>query len=133
MNNFNPCTSCIGKENDECCQDVFIILNPNEIHFFKEIEGFVPVNGGGIFSTKTGCPYLKNYKCIIHSKKPQYCKYYPIFITGNPYMDTSCAAHVHYSLSEKTLEEIKKLQEEFPIYQLEWLLEDVEKLYSNTS
>lgn len=131
MNDLNPCIGCIGENDKECCLDVFIVLNPSEIHFFQNFDGFLAVEGGGIFYTENGCPYLNQLQCTIHSEKPLYCKYYPIFITGEPYLDDGCQVHNYYSLTDVKLAEIKALQEKFPVYKPEWTLEDIEKLYNN--
>ncbi|MHA1976253.1 MAG: YkgJ family cysteine cluster protein [Candidatus Hodarchaeales archaeon] len=135
MTVHNPCENCIGEKGtgEDCCIDVFIILNPQEMSLFEKFSGFHPVNGkeGAIFYTKEGCPYLDNeYQCAIHEIKPLYCKNYPIFITGVPYIDDKCPARhdAEYVLNRSIKKEIKALQARFPIYDKEWLWEEVEQL-----
>jgi Fe-S-cluster containining protein len=131
----NPCVHCIGQKGtgEECCIDVFIILNSQEMSLFEGYSGFLPIpeDDGAIFYTKEGCPYLdQRNQCSIHSIKPLYCKFYPIFITGAPYIDDKCPANrnADYSLTIETQLEINTLQEKFPIYKREWLWEEVEQL-----
>ena len=133
MTETNRCKSCIGKRGtgEDCCIDVFIILNPDEIELFENFYGFciTKENEGAVYYTKDGCPYLdKENKCKIHNDKPLYCKYYPIFITGTPYTDDKCPAHQgsEYNLTSKIEEEIRSLQGHYPIYKKEWLWKEVE-------
>jgi Fe-S-cluster containining protein len=135
MSANNPCENCIGEEGtgEDCCIDVFIILNSQEIHLFKEFSGYYSVeNGrGAVFYTKEGCPYLdKSNQCGIHDIKPLYCRYYPIFITGAPYIDDKCPANrgSEYTLTAQVKGEIRKLQKKFPVYKKEWLWEEVQEL-----
>jgi Fe-S-cluster containining protein len=132
MDETNPCQDCIGVNGNECCFDVFIILNPFEEKLFENFEGFKKVKHGAIFYTKNGCPYLnKNKKCSIHNEKPLYCHYYPIFITGDIYVDTECPAHglECFKLTPKIKKSLLKLQGEFPIYKKDWFYSDVLKVY----
>jgi hypothetical protein len=132
LNTKNPCVHCINQKGigEECCIDVFIILNPDELQLFKHFSGYYPSkrNEGAVFYTKKGCPYLdhKN-RCSIHTIKPLYCKYYPIFITGMPYTDDQCPAHQNseFILTSRIEKEIYSLQSKYPIYTKEWLWEDV--------
>ena len=55
-------------------------------------------------------------------------KFFPIFITGDPYLDTSCPLHNSYSLDNQ-LSDVKSLQLKYPIYQEEWLWIEVKNLY----
>ena len=85
MTSNNPCIRCIGitGNGEDCCIDVYLILNPDECHLFEKYSGFYSLKKeeGGIFYTNEGCPYLgKEYQCTVHEKKPLYCKFYPIFI-----------------------------------------------------
>ena len=135
MTATNPCIQCIGEEGsgEDCCIDVFIILNSQELNLFNEFSGFQPAvdQEGAIFYTKKGCPYLdEDFQCGIHDIKPLYCKFYPIFITGVPYIDDKCPAskNLDYSLTIETQLEINTLQEKFPIYKKEWLWEEVEQI-----
>ncbi|MHA1996343.1 MAG: YkgJ family cysteine cluster protein [Candidatus Hodarchaeales archaeon] len=134
MTESNPCEHCIGEKGagEDCCIDVFIILNSQELSLFNEFYGFHPVvdQDGAIFYTKEGCPYLnEDYQCSIHDIKPLYCKIYPIFITGVPYIDDKCPAHLdsEYVLNTALKDEIKLLQRQNPIYRKEWLWEEVEQ------
>jgi Fe-S-cluster containining protein len=137
MSSFNPCRDCIGKtrQGEDCCIDVYIILNPEEIHLFKNEKGFTKLDEdeGGVYYTEDGCPYLsRENECTIHKKKPLYCKYYPIFITGDPFIDPECPAHTasQFSLPEDTIKDIRELQTKFPIYKKEWTWMDVRKIFS---
>ena len=139
MSFLNPCRECIGKtgQGEDCCINVYIILNPEEIHLFIDKAGFTKLTDheGGLYYTETGCPYLGNdNQCTIHTLKPLYCKYYPIFITGDPFIDLECPAHSskQFSLSKKRVNEIRKLQKKFPIYQQDWPLLDVRELFSQS-
>ena len=101
MSSKNVCHGCIGKNRKKCCVDVYIILNPDEIHLFKKYkEGFKELKEGGIFYTTKGCPYFNNKSCTIHKKKTLYCKYYPIFITGKPFSHNECSIHNSYKLTD---------------------------------
>jgi Fe-S-cluster containining protein len=131
----NPCKHCIGKngQGEDCCIDVYIILNREECGLFEEFSGYywLEEDNGAIFYTKEGCPYLDTKKqCSIHSKKPLYCKFYPIFLTGDSYVDDACPAHENedYKLSSEVLAQIKNIKLSNPIYKKEWLWEDVEKI-----
>ena len=68
----NPCKHCFSNPNNDCCVDVYIILNPEELHLFNKFKGFTSVEGGGIFYTDDGCPYfdLSTKDCGIHDHKP---------------------------------------------------------------
>ena len=132
MSNLNPCQDCIGKtgQGEDCCIDVYIVLNPKEIHLFSKDEGYFDLgnNGGGVYYTGNGCLYLsKDNTCTIHKKKPLYCKYYPIFITGEPFIDHECPAHTskQFNLSKKERAEIRELQIKFPIYKKEWTWSEI--------
>ena len=134
MSKNNPCYNCIGKKGDgeDCCIDVFIILNSDECHLFENFSGFLEIKEekGGIFYTDEGCPYLKeDYNCSIHENKPQYCKYYPIFITGDPYVDTNCPVHKskEYEFTSIIGKQIERLKEKYPIYQKEWIWDEVKE------
>lgn len=128
MSNENVCRDCIGRKDNDCCIDVYIILNSDEIHLFKNYsEGFKQVINGGIFYTTQGCPYLKNNQCSIHQQKPLYCKYYPIFITGKPFIDNECSIHKGYQLSKVIKNNIYELQRIYPIYKKEWYWEEVKR------
>ncbi len=137
MSFLNPCQECIGKsgQGKDCCIDVYIILNPEELHLFSDEEGFTTLDNqeGGVYYTEDGCPYLdKNNQCNIQKTKPLYCKYYPMFITGDPFVDHECPAHSskQFSLSRVKIEEIRILQDKFPIYLKEWTWTDVRELFS---
>ncbi|MFX0184952.1 MAG: YkgJ family cysteine cluster protein [Candidatus Hodarchaeota archaeon] len=136
MNKSNPCHGCIENKGNDCCVDVFIILNETETHLFEKHKGFLNVGQlGGIFYTINGCPYLDSEKyCIIHDKKPLYCKFYPIFITGDIYTDDECPMHTMkaYKLDEKRKIQIKALQKQFPIYKYEWLFSDIQEKYQES-
>ncbi|MFX1515722.1 MAG: YkgJ family cysteine cluster protein [Promethearchaeota archaeon] len=126
----NDCLGCIGKDDNDCCVDVYVILNPEEISLFREYrEEFIEVEGGGIFYTTKGCPYFKENQCQIHSYKPLYCKYYPIFITGKPFIHEECSINHKYILSKDIEEEIYELQRKYPIYQQDWYWKDVEEIF----
>lgn len=128
----NDCLGCIGKNGNDCCIDVYIILNPDEIDLFKNHEEeFIEVKNGGIFYTTKGCPYFLNNHCQIHSQKPLYCKFYPIFITGKPYVHEECSINSKYTLSEAIKQEINKIQQIYPIYQQDWYWEDVKREFQN--
>jgi len=133
----NPCQECIGKtgQGEDCCIDVYIILNPEEVHLFRNEKGFTKLDDheGGVYYTENGCPYLDdNNQCSIHETKPLYCKYYPIFITGDPFIDHECPAHSlkQFTLSKEIIDEIRKLQRKFSIYQQEWTWLDVRELFT---
>ena len=135
MSSINPCRDCIGKtgQGEDCCIDVYIILNPEEVHLFRKEEGYIELeeDEGGVYYTKEGCPYLdKENSCTIHNFKPLYCKYYPIFITGNPFADHECPANSvsEFSLSQEKIAKIRELQEKFPVYKKEWFWADVREL-----
>ncbi|MHA1946962.1 MAG: YkgJ family cysteine cluster protein [Candidatus Hodarchaeales archaeon] len=132
----NPCRDCIGKtrQGEDCCIDVYIILNPEEVYLFNGKEGFTKLknNEGGVYYTENGCSYLsKDNECTIHTKKPLYCEYYPIFITGDPFIDHECPAHTvsQFFLTKDKIKEIRELQTKFPIYNEEWTWEDVRKIF----
>ncbi len=132
MSSNNVCRSCIGKNSNECCVDVFIILNTDEVYLFRKDKNgknrrFKEVIGGGIFHTTQGCPYFKDKRCSIHQKKPFYCKYYPIFITGKPFIDDECSIHGNYKLTESIKKEIFELQHMYSIYERDWFWEEVKK------
>jgi Fe-S-cluster containining protein len=131
----NPCKFCIGTQSqgEDCCIDVFIVLNTDECALFEKYNGYywLKKDNGAIFYTKEGCPYLDNAnQCTIHLKKPLYCKFYPIFLTGDPYVDDACPAHVleDYKLSSEVLRQIKEIQQKYPIYEKEWLWKDIKKV-----
>jgi Fe-S-cluster containining protein len=135
MTSHNPCVRCIGitGSGEDCCIDVYLILNSDECHLFENYSGFYrpKKEKGGIFYTSEGCPYLgEENQCTIHEKKPLYCKYYPIFITGDPYVDTNCPAHKvkEYRLTSAIEKEIVKLKKKYDIYTKEWLWDDVKKI-----
>ena len=135
MAHNNPCKHCIGKngQGEECCVDVFIILNKDECRLFEKFNGYywLKKDEGAIFYTKNGCPYLDEAKqCIIHTKKPLYCKFYPIFLTGIPYVDEECPAHEDdaYKLTPEILLQINEIKSNYPIYEKEWLWKDVKKI-----
>ena len=125
MESQNCCHECIGKDGNDCCADVFVILNPDELNLFENHESFNKVKNGGIFYTTQGCPYFKNNNCRIHDNKPMYCKFYPIFITGDPFIHKECLIHNKYELSEKITEKIHEIQTKYPIYKREWFWEEV--------
>ena len=132
----NPCRDCIGKtrQGEDCCIDVYIILNPEEVHLLNKEEGFTTINNneGGVYYTEDGCLYLSNdNECTIHEKKPLYCKYYPIFITGDPFIDHECPSKTasQFSLSKDEIKKIRQLQTKFPIYKKEWTWQDVRELF----
>ena len=132
MSTNNPCQNCIGKRGtgEECCIDVFIILNSDEFHFFEKYPGFYEIKEekGGIFYTNEGCPYLEEeYQCSIQETKPWYCKYYPIFITGEPYVDAKCPVHKskEYELTPKIERQLQKLKKRYPIYKKEWVWDEI--------
>jgi len=126
METQNCCHGCIGKDGNDCCVDVFLILNPDEIHIFENHEGFNKVKNGGIFYTIQGCPYFKSNNCRIHdTNKPMYCKFYPIFITGNPFIHIECLIHNKYELSDEITKKIHEIQTKYPIYKREWFWEEV--------
>ncbi len=125
MESQNCCNGCIGKDGNDCCVDVFLILNPNELHLFENHSGFKKIKNGGIYYTIKGCPYFKNYNCQIHDNKPMYCKFYPIFITGDPFIHKECLIHKKYELNEKISKEILEIKTEYPIYKREWFWEEV--------
>ena len=127
MREKNSCYGCIGTDGNECCIDVYIVLNSDEISLFQEFRGFIKVEGGGIYYTSKGCPYFKDNNCLIHSRKPLYCKFYPIFITGKPFIHTECSNHKKYKLSEIKKNEIRQLQNIYPIYKRDWYWEDLIK------
>ncbi len=127
MENKNCCFGCIGKNGNDCCIDVFIILNPDEIHLFNKYHGFFEVDNGGIFYTTQGCPYFQKENCQIHEIKPLYCKFYPIYITGNPFIDEECPIHKNYQLSGELVEQISDLQLLYPIYKREWFWQEVKE------
>lgn len=127
MQQKNNCLGCIEKVDNECCVDVYLILNPNEVNLFKNYPIFKKVKGGGIFYTTQGCPYFKKNSCQIHNIKPLYCKYYPIYITGQPFVDEDCKIHLDYKLTANIKREIRELQRSYPVYQAEWFWEDVKK------
>ena len=136
MSTNNPCQNCIGKSGTgmECCNDVFLILNSKECHLFRKYLGFIEIKEekGAVYYTNDNCPYLnEENECLIHDIKPLYCKYYPIFITGVPYNDDNCPASIgdKYILTRSIEEDIEKLQNKYPIYQREWLWEDVQLFY----
>lgn len=132
MEMTNECINCIGKNGNDCCVDVYIILHPEEIFLFREYrEEFIEVEDGGIFYTTKGCPYFKDNHCEIHSHKPLYCKYYPIFITGKPFIHEECSINSKYILSDAIKEEIYELQKKYPIYQLDWYWKDVERKFQD--
>ncbi len=135
MKEINHCENCIGKsgQGEKCCIDVFIILNIDECHLFENFSGYhwLKQENGAIFYTKEGCPYLnENNHCNIHAMKPLYCKFYPIFLTGETYIDESCPAHVKkdYRLSSEILAQITEIKSSYPIYEKEWLWEDIKKI-----
>jgi len=125
MESQNCCNGCIGKDGNDCCVDVFLILNPNELHLFENHSSFKKIKNGGIYYTIKGCPYFKNYNCRIHDNKPMYCKFYPIFITGDPFIHKECLIHKKYELNEKISKEILEIKTEYPIYKREWFWEEV--------
>ncbi|UCE13565.1 MAG: YkgJ family cysteine cluster protein [Candidatus Heimdallarchaeota archaeon] len=127
MGENNCCYGCIGTDGNECCIDVYLVLNPDELSLFKEFNGFIKVEGGGIYYTSRGCPYFKDNNCLIHSKKPLYCKYYPIFITGKPFIHDECSIHKKFELPESKKNEICQLQTIYPIYKRDWYWEDLKK------
>ena len=131
----NPCKDCIGDEGqgEDCCIDVYIILNPDEITFFEDKEGYMAYEDlGGVYYTEKGCAYLKDRLCSIHEKKPLYCKYYPIFITGKPFVDHECPSHTEkqFKLPKSVIKEIRELQKKFPIYKKEWTWSEVGELFT---
>ena len=127
MSSKNVCQGCIEENSNDCCVDVYIILNPDEIHLFKKYKtGFKELKDGGIFYTTKGCPYFNNKKsCTIHKRKPHYCKYYPIFITGKPFIHDECSIHNSYKLTDSIKKEIFDLQQIYSIYKQDWFWEDV--------
>ncbi|MFX0182696.1 MAG: YkgJ family cysteine cluster protein [Candidatus Hodarchaeota archaeon] len=136
MDRSNPCHGCIGKKGNDCCSDVFIILNDTETHLFENYNGFKYIGElGGLFYTTKGCPYLdETQNCGIHDKKPLYCKFYPIFITGEIFVDDDCPMHTlkRYELSERRKKKIFALQKRFPIYKKDWFFSDVLKEYQKS-
>lgn len=133
INSENPCIGCIGVDGNECCIDVYVVLNANENYLFEGKEHFKEFNkGGGIFFTDEGCPYFdkKEKNCVIHDKKPIYCKYYPIFITGKTFVDPECPASNKYEITDKIKKEIALLQKKYPIYREEWRWKDVQKFFN---
>ncbi|MFX0125585.1 MAG: YkgJ family cysteine cluster protein [Candidatus Hodarchaeota archaeon] len=132
MSKNNLCRDCIGKNGNDCCIDVYIILNPEEIHLFKEYnEEFIEVKNGGIYYTTTGCPYFEENHCKIHTQKPLYCKYYPIFITGRPFIHEECSIRKKYKLSDVVKKDIDELQQIYPIYQQDWYWEDIKRVFKH--
>ncbi|MFW9903238.1 MAG: YkgJ family cysteine cluster protein [Candidatus Thorarchaeota archaeon] len=128
----NDCFECIGKNGNDCCIDVYIILNPEEIILFKNHkEEFIEVENGGIFYTKKGCPYFTDNLCQIHLQKPLYCRFYPIFITGKPFIHQECSIHNNYTLSDAIKQEIDEIQRTYPIYQHDWYWEDVRREFQD--
>ncbi|MFX1283099.1 MAG: YkgJ family cysteine cluster protein [Promethearchaeota archaeon] len=129
MSKENLCRNCIGRDGNDCCIDVYIILNPDEVYLFKNYsERFKQVKDGGIYYTTQGCPYFHNNQCVIHQTKPLYCKYYPIFITGKPFIHDECSIHKNYQITKAIKEEISELQQIYPIYKREWYWEEVKKV-----
>ncbi len=129
MSSTNVCHGCIGENDNECCVDVYIILNPEETHLFKEYKDrYKEVKDGGIFYTDQGCPYFEDNCCLIHqNNKPLYCIFYPIFITGKPFVHKECPKYKKFRLTEAVKKEILELQRIHPIYKKDWFWEDVQK------
>ncbi|UCG03459.1 MAG: YkgJ family cysteine cluster protein [Candidatus Heimdallarchaeota archaeon] len=128
MSSDNVCLDCIGKDGNDCCIDVYIILNPEEIHLFKKHkEGFIEVKDGGLFYTTKGCPYFEENHCQIQLKKPLYCKYYPVFITGKPFIHDECSINSNYKLTASLRKEVVELQQIYPIYKRDWYWEEVKR------
>ncbi|MHA2226714.1 MAG: YkgJ family cysteine cluster protein [Candidatus Hodarchaeales archaeon] len=131
FNEINHCHGCLGKDGNDCCRDVFIILNHTETHLFVNFNDYKEFDGqGGIFYTTNGCPYLDDREyCKIQDNKPLYCKFYPIFITGNIYVDDDCPLHElnSFRLTNKVKKKIMNLQNQFPIYKKDWFFSDVKK------
>ncbi|MFX0016659.1 MAG: YkgJ family cysteine cluster protein [Promethearchaeota archaeon] len=130
MKKDNVCQKCIGTDGNECCIDVYIILNPNEVHLFKEVPNgpysrFKIIEKGGIYYTNQGCLYFKKNLCIIHQQKPLYCKYYPIFITGEIFIHKECSIHNNYRVTKLLKKKINKLQQTYPIYKKDWFWEEI--------
>lgn len=136
MNRSNPCSGCIGNKGNDCCHDVFIILNDTETHLFEDFKGFKNMGElGGLFYTTKGCPYLdEQQNCVIHDKKPLYCKFYPIFITGDFFVDDDCPMHTlkTYELNERHKKKILALQKHFPIYKKDWFFTDIQKEFQKS-
>jgi len=130
---INHCSSCIRHNENECCRNVYIVLNTNEVELFKNEEGFRQYKDGGIYYSDTKYLYLNDdLVCTIHDDKPLYCKYYPIFITGKVFVDESCpfSKEEEYVLIQEVKKEIDKLKDKFVIYQEEWFWEDIKELYN---
>ncbi|MHA1967059.1 MAG: hypothetical protein ACW964_04570 [Candidatus Hodarchaeales archaeon] len=123
---MNCCHACIGVNGNDCCVDTYVILNPNEIYLFRDHPEFKKVTNGGIFNTTKGCPYFSTGNCEIHERKPLYCKYYPIYITGKPFVHEECSIHKEYTLTDRIKMEIMSLQSRYPIYKKDWFWEEVE-------
>ena len=129
---MTECKDCIGKNGNECCKDVYIVLNPEELHLFKNHNGFRKHDLGGLFYSSKQCPYLnQDKKCAIHESKPLYCRYYPIFITGKVFVDNICPLHAlkEYQFHEELKEDLKRIQEKYPIYKEEWFWTDIKEKY----
>ncbi|MHA1972290.1 MAG: YkgJ family cysteine cluster protein [Candidatus Hodarchaeales archaeon] len=132
QNDHNICFECIRDSKNECCRNVYIVLNSDELDLFKNEKGFRECKGGGIYYSETKCLYLDDeLLCSIHDNKPLYCKYYPIFITGEVFVDGSCpySKEKEFMLTNKILQEIARLKEKYDIYQEEWFWEDIQELY----
>lgn len=134
FNEINRCQGCLGKDGNDCCCDVFIILNHTETYLFMKFNGYKEINDrGGIFYTTNGCPYLNDREyCTIQENKPLYCNFYPIFITGDFFIDDDCPLHelTSFKLTEEVKEKILNLQEKFPIYKKDWFFSDIKKEFT---
>jgi Fe-S-cluster containining protein len=127
LQKVNHCLGCIGKTDNECCVDVYLLLNPNEVNLFENHPVFKKVEDGAIFYTTQGCPYFQRNSCQIHHNKPLYCKYYPIFITGKPFIDDYCTIQSDHKLTTSIKKEIKELQRIYSIYRPDWFWKDVKR------
>ncbi len=127
---MNCCHGCIGENGNDCCVDTYIILHQDECNLFKHYTEFKKVTSGGIFNTTKGCPYYSSGNCGIHENKPLYCKYYPIFITGKPFVHKECSINQDYTLTDKIRKKIISLQSRYPIYKKDWFWEEVENEFT---
>lgn len=85
---------CINECKAYCCRKGFLVLKSEEVDLVtgNQKESLIKQecliemenNQFSLEFNKTGCPSLRNNKCMIHGNKnrPKTCKEFPIFIEG---------------------------------------------------